>query len=532
MPDLVALVRRDGLVLQCGGGTALQELRLQPDRVGQRIPELWPAPVAELLQQLIRRAIALRESVDARCEHQGRSYELRAIPQGPDRVLCVLRAMGAREAVEPPDGAAERPRPQLDRRGFMRRFKDALSTAALRETPLALAIIQIDGLTDVTQVIDASIAEQLASAAIVRLAGQLAGSGIERAPWFMGQLSDTLLALVLETADREAIDACVSDLCVRLRAPIAIGDIEFHLTPYAGVALLGRDARSPRVLIDRARAAVTQARRAGSRTVQYFTDTLRLRSLARLDLARELRDGIDRGEVRLRYVGRHDLLSGSLVDWLAYVYWTHPVRGEVPPHEFLRLAETTGMADALSRSLLHCLQEDLRQLLPHWPSAGRVSFGALRHHLIGDSFVAEIQRLLESGAVPASRLELRIAEQTFIGRPGADWSPLQRLGVRLVIDEFGRGLSSLAGLARVPIWGLQLDRAWVQALRADPVAMRVCRASVAMAGGLGVHAMAPGVDDASQRQALLRLGVRYGSGDLYSDALPDVLQPYHKTGTG
>ena len=204
----------------------------------------------------------------------------------------------------------------------------------------------------------------------------------------------------------------------------------------------------------------------------------------------------------------------------------------VPDHPGVSSKIFTGLADALSRSLLHCLQEDLRQLLPRWPSAVRVSFGALRHHLIGDSFVTEIKRLLDSGAVPASRLEVRSAEQTFIGRPNEDWSPLQRLGVRLVIDEFGRGLSSLAGLARVPIWGLQLDRAWVRALRGDPVAMRVCRAGIAMAGGLGVHAIAPGVDDASQRKTLLTLGVRYGCGDLYAGALPDFMQPYRSTGTG
>lgn len=532
LPDLVALVQRDGKVLSHSGGTALPELRLLPDSVGKRFEDVWPPSVADLFQHLIRRAISLRESTEARCEHQGRSYELRAFAQGPDRALCVLRAMGHREAGDPVDGAAEQAHPQLDRRGFLRRFKDALSVAALRETPLALVLIQIDGLADITQVIDARIAEQLVSAAILRLASQLADSGFDRAPWFMGQLSDTLLALVLETSDREAIDACVSSVCASLREPIPIGDIEFHLTPYAGVALLGRDARSPKVLLDQARVAVTQARRAGCATVRYFTDTLRLRSLARLDLARELRNGIEHGEIRLRYTARHDLLTGSLVDWVAYVRWMHPIRGEVAPSEFLRLAETTGLADALSRSVLHCLKEDLGRLLPHWPTGVRASFGALRHHLISDSFVADLERLLASGAVPASRLELRIAEQTFIARPGEDWSPLQRLGVRLVIDEFGRGLSSLPGLARLPIWGLQLDRAWVNALRRDPAAMRVCRAAVALASGLGVHAIAAGVDDDTQRSALLTLGARYGCGDLYQDALPDVMQPYRSTVAG
>lgn len=91
------------------------------------------------------------------------------------------------------------------------------------------------------------------------------------------------------------------------------------------------------------------------------------------------------------------------------------------------------------------------------------------------------------------------------------------MGVQLVVDEVARGMGSLDYLARSPLWGLQLDRAWVTALRSDPVALKVCRAGVAMATALGLTPIATGVDDAAQRDALLELGCRYGSGDLYRE---------------
>jgi EAL domain-containing protein (putative c-di-GMP-specific phosphodiesterase class I) len=81
----------------------------------------------------------------------------------------------------------------------------------------------------------------------------------------------------------------------------------------------------------------------------------------------------------------------------------------------------------------------------------------------------------------------------------------------------GRGLSSLDQVARAPLWGMQLDRAWVEAIQTDEVALRVCRAGIAAAAALSVSPIAVGVDDAAVRQALLSLGCHYGSGDLYAD---------------
>jgi EAL domain-containing protein (putative c-di-GMP-specific phosphodiesterase class I) len=100
--------------------------------------------------------------------------------------------------------------------------------------------------------------------------------------------------------------------------------------------------------------------------------------------------------------------------------------------------------------------------------------------------------------------------------------------VQFVVDEVGRGVSSLAALARAPLWGLQLDRAWVSSLRDDGVARDVCRAGIAIAKALALTPIATGVDDAPQRDALLELGCWFGLGDLYkvdsSAALPPAAE--------
>jgi predicted signal transduction protein with EAL and GGDEF domain len=523
LPDLIVLVRREGTVMACGGGDGVGRLKPAAPN-GERLDCIWPAPVAELLKQLIRKAIATRAPAEARFQDEGREFEARVSAQGPERAICVIRPLLVAAPEDSLDLTDERPRPQLDRRGFLKRLKESVAVAALREKPMAVAVIHVDGIADIGQVIAAEIAEQVMSVAILRLPSLDPARDDEPARpwWYLGQLSESLLAVVLESADREAIEVCVAALCASLRAPVHIGDTEFHLTPFAGVAILGLDSSSPRTLLDQARAAATEARRAGSTGLRFFTDTLKLRSLARIDIARELRDAIASRDIGLRYTGRHDLHTGRLVTWVSYVRWRHPLRGEIRPVEFLKVAEATGLATLLSRAALVSLREDYAAHASGWDADVRVSFGPLRHHVLHKQFIDDMVEFLDAGVIPPERLELRIAEKTFIARPPTDFDILARLGVRLVIDEVGRGMASLDWLARGRIWGLQLDRAWVTAFQSDAAALKVCSAGIAMASALGLIPIATGVDEQSLRDALLALGCHQGTGDLYTVAFPQA----------
>jgi EAL domain-containing protein (putative c-di-GMP-specific phosphodiesterase class I)/GGDEF domain-containing protein len=529
LPDLALIVGRDGILIAQGGGRDTAPLNPPADATGKPLEALWPEPVAALLRQLTRKSIAQRATAEARFTDSGIEYSAQASPRGPDRAVCIVRRIDGAAADDLSD-TGTRPPPHLDRRGFLQRFKESASWAAMRETPLALAVIHIDGITDIAQVLASQMSEQVMSLAIRRLPPPLesaasAGAGGEPR-WYLGQLGESLLALVFESADREPIEACLAKVCSSLRVPVRTGDAEFHLTPYAGVAILGQDASTPKLLLEQARAAAMEARRSGSRQeIRFFTDTMKLRALARIDLTRELRDAIANGDIRLRYTGRHDLKSGRLAACVGYLRWQHPLRGEIRPAEFLRIAAATGLATSLSRAVLSHLRNDFAVLAARCAPEVYVSFGALRHHVLHENFVNDVSRLIAEDGIPAERLEIRIAEKVFITRERAHSEALNRLGVRLVVDEVARGMGSLDSLARAPIWGLQLDRAWVAALRTDPIARKVCRAGIEMAAALGLVPIATGVDDAQTRDALLDLGCAYGSGDLYRDDELDITRP-------
>ncbi len=517
LPDLTVLVRRDGVIMGHLGGAAVAALVPPRDAVDARLESIWPEAAARCVRQSVRRCIAQRKTVETRFECAGVKYKLRTFAQGPDRALCVLSVSSAAQPAGESAHSDDIAHPQFDRRGFLSRFNDTLSQAALQEKPAALALVYLDGLNDIARVVDAKVSDQVLSAAILRLPedSRALQDGDAGARWYVGQMNAELLAIVVESSDRDAIERCVLWICASLAEPVRIGDASFHLTPYAGVSVLGQDGTSPRSLIDKARSAAAESRRANSSRIHFFTDTLRLRSLARLDGAREIREAIANRNIRLRYVGRHDLESGGPVAQVGYMRWMHPLRGEIAAAEFLGMAEASGLATLLSRSLLDSLREDFETLATGLGPQVRLSFGPLRHHLLQEDFVDDIDRLLAQGPMPASRLELRISERTFASMNLSVFQALHGLGVQLVIDELGRGFASLDRLARAPIWGLQLDRAWVTALRSDSVALRVCRAGISAATALGVLPIATGVDDAAQREALLELGCRHGSGDLY-----------------
>ncbi len=511
LPDLVLLVKRDGTPVAHAGGRAVAELGRRRAGEGRGFVPAWSRSTATLVRQLARKAIADRSAVEARFRQSDKRYEIRVSPQSPTRALCVIRpALG-----DGVDWTGEHRRLQLDRRGFLRRFKESTSVAALREQPIAVAVLSIDEITDIAQIITTSISEQILTAALARLP-EGEGAPDDGSPGcYLGQLGDSLLGVVVNSADRDAVEACVAEICTSLREPIEIGGAEFRLTPYAGVSILGVDASTPRVLLDHARAAAAEARRACSRDVFFFSDTMQLRSLARIDIATELRDAIASRAIGLRYAGRHDLQTGRRVAWVGYARWDHPLRGEIRPMEFLAVARATGLAISLSRSILAQLPQDFAALGAQSEADVRISLGPLADHVLHEDFVADLHGALSDAALPPERLELRVAEKVFVARDTDDFRSLHRLGVQFVVDEVGRDAGSLAALARAPVWGLQLDRAWVQALRNDAVARKVCRAGIAMATALSLTPIATGVDDEAQRDALLELGCRYGLGDLY-----------------
>jgi predicted signal transduction protein with EAL and GGDEF domain len=514
MPDVVAFVRPDGLVTHHLGGRQVPFVRGSGSLAGRRLDEVLHAHVAALIGRLARRAIASRGSCDADFSVDGASYQARLSAQGPQRALCVIRHVG--EAAPEQRARADGSPAGVERRGFVRRFQQSAADAALRERPLAMCLIFLEGLTDIGRLIDFSIGERI----LTEVLRQLPASGAAGEPptWYVGQLGEGLLGVVIEgSVDRERVRDVAEALCTAIARPVAIGDATFHLAPCAGVAVLGQDAAQPAALLEHARAAMLEARRTGRGAVQFYSDTLRLLPAARLDIERELRKAVGDGQIGLRYVARHDLASGAVTAIQAYMRWLHPLRGDVPPAQFLPIADATGLAVAVSRAALERLVHDLAALRARYGAEVAVSFGALRQHVMSGQLLRDCRQLLPATAVGAGRLELRIAERTLatLSRPERALAEMVELGARVVVDELGRGFSSLARLPQWPLAALQIDRSLVVEAGRSAAALRSCRAIAALARALELTAIAAGVDDDATLARMSGIGCLQGLGDRY-----------------
>lgn len=515
MPDVVAFVRPDGLITHHLGGRQVAFLRGSGSLAGQRLDEVLEAPVAELIARLVRRAIASRESCEAEFSVDGAAYHARLSPQGPQRALCVIRPLGAAPTV---DAAQEpgRATGDAERRGFVRRFQQSVSDATLRERPLALCIIYLDGLADIGQLIDFSIGERIMTELLRAL--PTSGDTSDGSAWYVGQIGEALLGVVVDGSDdRDRIRAIARSLCESIARPIQLNDATFQVAPFAGVAILGRDASRPPALLDHARAAMLESRRSEAGTIQFYSDTLRMLPVARLDIERELRIGIEEGQIGLRYVARHELSGGRVAGIQSYMRWVHPLRGEISPAEFLPIADATGLAPAVSRAALERLAKDIPTLRARFGRDLPISFGPLRQHVSSGQLLEDCQRLSAASQFPLGRFELRIAERTLatLYRPERALADMVEFGARLMVDEFGRGFTSFARLPQLPLSALQIDRALVVAAGRSAAALRSCRAIAALAIALEVVPIAAGVDDEATRQCMVEIGCVQGLGDLY-----------------
>ncbi|WP_129647306.1 EAL domain-containing protein [Peristeroidobacter agariperforans] len=512
LPDLVFLMHRDGTVVAHAGGQAVPDFRREGMDAGDKVEQIWSPTTAALIKRLLRRSIAGRAPVETRFQEHGHSYELRISPQGPNRAIGVIRPVLS-ESNRESDVAADEPRwLGLDRRGFLRRLNDSLATSVLREMPIACAVVHLEGISEIARTLGVPVSEEVMSVVMARVNDRLGAAETN----YSGQLRENELAVVLNTADHDAVEASLQELSLDLRAPIPSGEVEFRLMPHIGVALSAVDASSAEGLLEHARTAVGEARRAATTRPSFYSEAMQMRSLSRLDLGRELRDAIANRDIRFRYVGRHDLVTGAQVATVAYLNWHHPLRGDIAPAEFLRIAVATGLAVELSRMALDALVDEFAEQSRHYSQDVKVSFGPLRDHIFHEQFVVDVERVLARNVLPAERLELRIAEKAFVAREVHALRALQKRGVQIVVDEAARAVASLPSLASAPISGLQLDRSWTTALLRDETARKVCRATMGIAHALGLAPMAAGVDTQELRDALVEMGCRYGSGDVFA----------------
>jgi EAL domain-containing protein (putative c-di-GMP-specific phosphodiesterase class I) len=288
--------------------------------------------------------------------------------------------------------------------------------------------------------------------------------------------------------------------------PVTIQGQECRVTASIGICMFPSEAQDEVSLMKNADIAMYRAKEDGKNNYKFYSEEMNVHTFERLALETSLRRGLERNEFLLHYQAKLDLNTGRITGVEALVRWQHPEMGLVPPAQFIPLAEETGLIVAIGRWVLHtaCAQ------CVTWQKQGlppvRIAVNLSARQFADDDLVQDIAETLKSTGLEPGLLELELTESMVIQnteRAGRVLGEIKAMGVRLAIDDFGVGYSSLTHLKRFPIDTLKVDRSFIRDLPTDAEDKAITEAIIAMGKSLDLTVVAEGVETEEQ-QAFLR----------------------------
>ena len=391
---------------------------------------------------------------------------------------------------------------------FHDRAAQAILAAKRDGGRVALMIIDLDRFKEVNDTLGHHNGDLLLKEIGIRLRSALRESDS------IARLGGDEFGVLLPTVETpEACLAVGAKLRDALRDPFTLEQVTLDLGASVGIALYPEHGDQVDTLLQRADVAMYVAKEDHSGCELYSAERDEY-SPARLALVAQLRRAIDGGELVLHYQPYADLRTGQIAGVEALVRWQHPTRGLLGPEEFVPLAERTGLIRDLT---LYVLDAALRQA--HlWDEAGlalRVSVNLSARDLLDLELPEKVSALLDRHRVGADRLELEITESVILADPMRARVVLSRLsamGLRIAIDDFGSGYSSLAYLKRLPVGEIKIDRSFVMNMEHDDNDAVIVRSTIDLARNLGLDVVAEGVESEGAWTDLARLGCDFGQG--------------------
>ncbi|MFW2334618.1 putative bifunctional diguanylate cyclase/phosphodiesterase, partial [Ilumatobacter sp.] len=318
----------------------------------------------------------------------------------------------------------------------------------------------------------------------------------------------------------------IASMCRRIRRavaePMEIDGIVITMGVSIGLAVAPDDGANAETLMRRADVAMYSAKSGRDGGVCFYDADRDENTPRRLALGHELRMAVDAGQIRPVFQPKVSLLDGRMTGVECLCRWDHPTLGEIMPDEFIPLADRIGVNGSLTAFMLSSALEHAER----WHAAGNdwgVAVNISMSTLLDEDLAAIVRRLLANTSVPPSTVTLEITETHVMSdavRAIRALAELSDLGVRLSVDDFGTGHSSLAYLQRLPVDEVKIDKTFVQALANDGGAAAIVRSVLDLARNLDLWAVAEGVEDAEIAERLRLLGCGEAQGFHFARPMP------------
>ncbi len=309
-----------------------------------------------------------------------------------------------------------------------------------------------------------------------------------------------------------------------LAVPFDIDGHQLHLTSSIGIAPFPLGDESTDDILRHADTAMYRAKDSGKNTVQFYLPSMQHAAEARLNLQNALQRAISNDEFRLFYQSKVDK-HGKTVGCEALIRWTHPETGNVPPNEFIPVAEDTGQILRIGNWVLETGLNRLKDWSDqHQHIEFNIAINVSPHQFYQPDFIQHVQKALKQSGADPRRLTLEMTEGVFIGNLEdaiAKMNALRQMGIRISIDDFGTGYSSLSYLKNLPVDELKIDHSFVRDIIADASDAKLVETIITMARQFDIDIVAEGVETTDQYEFLRAKGCDYYQGYLFSKPLPE-----------
>ena len=406
----------------------------------------------------------------------------------------------------------------LPNRMFLHReFEQVVASRSAARAGAALLLLDLDRFKEINDTLGHHIGDLLLQQIGPRLHAELRDeAGI------LCRLGGDEFALLLPNAgDPPVAHAIAQALLIALRKPFPVGAMQLLVDASVGIAFYPTDGADSNSLLRTADVAMYEAKRKGG-GIAIYDRLLDQNSPERLGMIAELDEAIRNRQLCLHYQPKLDLHTGRHAGFEALVRWPHPRLGLLHPESFLPLAELSDTIHPLTSLILDLALAQLRQ----WQDAGAstsVAVNLSARNLTDDRCLNCIRDLMHTYGIGPGGLEVEITETALMHDPGQVAERLDRiaaLGVRISIDDYGTGYSSLGYLHRLPINALKMDRLFVADMCNSEHDAIIVRSTIALAHSLGLIVIAEGVGDATTREALRGMGCDQAQGFHISKPLP------------
>ena len=339
----------------------------------------------------------------------------------------------------------------------------------------------------------------------------------------VGRLSgDEFIVLLSGLAQPADAQIIAEKLLENFRRVFHIDGRELIITASIGIAIYPDDSDTTSGLLRNADSAMYHSKESGRNTFSFFTQTMNQEVSKRLALEEQIHGALERGEFSVHFQPVVEVGTGRIIGAEALLRWHNPALGQVPPDEFIPVAEQTGLIIKLGE---YVLGEALAQTT-HWhrtyDSQLRIAVNISPRQFLKPGLFEDIERLLRDSDFPAQQLELEITEGVLMSGHTYVDETLERitnLGIHIAMDDFGTGYSSLSYLRSYPFHILKVDQSFIRDIGIDQADRELISAAISMAHGLQLRVIAEGVETAKQLDFLKAQSCDYAQGYYFSKPL-------------